>query len=81
MNEIIFFSFLIMFSTVITWGEGKRNPALFPDITEQLALSPDEILLVDDMKSNVTRAQAAGWQTIHYVDMVDFLKMIGKLLE
>ena len=62
-------------------GEGKRNQALFPDIAEQLALSPNEILLVDDIKSNVTRAQAAGWQTIHYVDKVDFLETIDKLLE
>ena len=61
-------------------GEGKRNPALFADITEQLALSPNEILLVDDMKSNVTRAQAAGWQIIHYVDKMDFLQKIDKLL-
>ena len=62
-------------------GEGKRNQALFPDIAEQLTLSPNEILLVDDIKSNVTRAQAAGWQTIHYVDKVDFLETIDKLLE
>jgi HAD superfamily hydrolase (TIGR01509 family) len=62
-------------------GEGKHNPALFPDITEQLALSPDEILLVDDMKSNVTRARTAGWQTIHCVNEVDFLEKINKLLE
>jgi putative hydrolase of the HAD superfamily len=62
-------------------GEGKRNPALFPEISEQLALSPDEILLVDDMKSNVTRAQAEGWQTIHYVDKENFLEMADKLLE
>ena len=62
-------------------GEGKRNPALFADITKQLALSPSEILLVDDMKSNVTHAQAAGWQTIHYVDKVDFLQKIDRLLE
>lgn len=62
-------------------GEGKRNPALFADITEQLELSPNEILLVDDMKSNVTRARAAGWQIIHYMDKVDFLQKIDKLLE
>jgi len=61
-------------------GKGKRDPDLFADITEQLALSPNEILLVDDMKSNVERAQAAGWQTIHYVDKAGFLGMIDKIL-
>jgi len=53
---------------------------LFPDIAEQLALKPNEILLVDDMMSNTTRAQDAGWQTIHYVDKESFLEMIDKLL-
>jgi hypothetical protein len=33
------------------------------------------------MKSNVTRAQAEGWQTIHYVDKENFLEMADKLLE
>ena len=61
-------------------GKGKRDPGLFNDIAEQLALSPNEILLVDDMKSNLTRAQDAGWQTIHYVDKEGFLEMIDRLI-
>ena len=61
-------------------GEGKRNPGLFPDIAEQLVLPPSEILLVDDMKSNIERAQAAGWQGIHYVDKAGFLEMIDSLI-
>ena len=61
-------------------GKGKRDPGLFDDITEQLALAPAEILLVDDIKNNVERAQAAGWQTIHYVDKASFREMIEKLL-
>jgi putative hydrolase of the HAD superfamily len=61
-------------------GKSKRDPGLFHDITEQLALSPNEILLVDDMKSNVTRAQAAGWKTIHYVDKASLLNNFEKLL-
>ena len=60
-------------------GKGKRDPDLFPDITAQLALSPNEILLVDDIKSNVERAQAAGWQAIHYMDKASFLGMIDEL--
>ena len=61
-------------------GKGKRDPGLFDDITRQLELSPGEILFVDDMKGNVTRAQAAGWKTIHYVDKASFLEMLEKLL-
>ncbi|MBT8116246.1 MAG: HAD family phosphatase [Gammaproteobacteria bacterium] len=61
-------------------GEGKRNPELFPAITAKLALEPAEILLVDDIRNNVERAQAAGWQAIYYVDKVSFLETIEQLL-
>jgi putative hydrolase of the HAD superfamily len=61
-------------------GEGKRDPGLFYDISERLALAPAEILFVDDIQNNVKRAQAAGWQAIHYVNKVSFLQMIEKLL-
>jgi putative hydrolase of the HAD superfamily len=61
-------------------GKGKRDPGLFYELSEQLALSPNEIVLVDDMKSNVERAQAAGWQAIHYVDKEDFMVRINTLL-
>ena len=61
-------------------GKGKRDPGLFYDIAERLALEPAEILFVDDIKSNIERAQAAGWQTIHYVDKDSFMKTIAKLM-
>ncbi len=61
-------------------GKGKRDPSLFKDISEKLGLSPGEILLVDDMKSNVERAQAAGWAAISYVDKARFLEAIGRIL-
>lgn len=61
-------------------GKGKRDPSLFHDIAEQLGLAPGDILFVDDMKSNVERAQAAGWQAIHYVDKRSFLEAVEKLL-
>ena len=75
-----FFEFFNVFNSY-HMGKGKRNPGLFYDLTEQLALSPNEILLVDDIKSNVMRAQAAGWQAIHYVDKASFLVKINELLE
>jgi len=61
-------------------GKGKRDPTLFFDIAGQLALPPAGILFVDDLQSNVERAQAAGWQAIHYVDRVSFEEGIGELL-
>jgi putative hydrolase of the HAD superfamily len=62
-------------------GKGKRDPGLFYDIAEQLQLPPAGILLVDDMKSNVERAQAAGWQAIHYVDRASFEEIIERLCQ
>jgi len=61
-------------------GKGKRDPSLFHEIAEQLALSPGEILFVDDMQSNVIRAQSAGWQTIRYQDKTTFLKETARLI-
>jgi len=63
-----------------TMGKGKRDPSLFNDIADQLALSPAEILFVDDIENNVKRARAAGWKTIHYVDKTSLLLMMDKLL-
>lgn len=60
-------------------GKGKRDPTLFDDIAGRLALSPAEILFVDDLMSNVERAQAAGWQAIHYADRSSFDQVIGRL--
>jgi putative hydrolase of the HAD superfamily len=61
-------------------GKGKRDPSLFFDIADQLALAPAEILFLDDMKSNTTRAQDAGWQTIFYVDKESCLAKVDELL-
>ena len=61
-------------------GKGKRDPDLFSDISERLALSPAEILFIDDIENNVIRAQAAGWQSIHYVDKATLLEKLHGLL-
>ena len=75
-----FFEFFDHIFNSYHMGKGKRDPGLFHDITKQLALSPNEILLVDDMKSNATRAQEAGWKAIHYVDKASLLEKFEKLL-
>jgi putative hydrolase of the HAD superfamily len=62
-------------------GKGKRDPTLFDDLAEQLALPPAGILLVDDLRSNVERAQAAGWQAVLYVDKTSFEEISAMLPE
>jgi putative hydrolase of the HAD superfamily len=59
-------------------GKGKRVPTLFHDIPARLALAPGEILFVDVLRSNVERAQAAGWQAIHYTERAAFEELIGE---
>ncbi|HFD80340.1 MAG TPA: HAD family phosphatase [Gammaproteobacteria bacterium] len=61
-------------------GKGKRDPTLFHDIGRRLALAPGEILFVDDLRSNVERARAAGWNAIHYRDRASFEEQIEQLL-
>ena len=61
-------------------GKGKRDPTLFHDIAERLALAPDRILFVDDLQSNVERARDAGWKTIQYMDRASFEEAIELLL-
>ncbi len=61
-------------------GKGKRDPSLFPEIADRLGLSAQEILFVDDMRSNVTRAQEAGWRAIRYRDKAGFLDELAGYL-
>lgn len=75
-----FFSYFDHVFNSYHMGKGKRDPKLFRDIAARLALQPAEILFVDDAENNIKRAQAAGWQTIHYVDRTDFLSRVDKLL-
>jgi len=60
-------------------GKGKRDPALFHDISERLGVAPAEILFVDDLMSNIERAQAAGWQAVFSADRDSFEAVIGKI--
>lgn len=60
-------------------GKGKRDPGLFDEVADLLALDPAEILFIDDMKSNVDRARAAGWQAVHYIDKESCLQKIDNI--
>ncbi|MEJ2142186.1 MAG: HAD family phosphatase, partial [Gammaproteobacteria bacterium] len=57
-------------------GKGKREPALFTEVTRQLGVSPGQILFIDDSESNIQRAHEAGWQTLHFVSKDQFLEDI-----
>ena len=61
-------------------GKGKRDPSLFTDVAADLALTPSQILFVDDNEHNVDRARTAGLHAIHYRDRAAFLDELDRWL-
>ena len=47
----------------------QRDPGLFGEIAQRLALAPGEILFVDDIQNNIERARAAGGNAVVGVDL------------
>lgn len=66
------------FYTVDELGLHKESPEAFKLIAKDLGKKPEEILFIDDTLANVQAAQAAGYQTIHFVDNKEIFKTLGK---
>jgi putative hydrolase of the HAD superfamily len=47
-------------------GVIKPEPEMYKIATEQAGCSPDQILLVDDTRANLTGADKAGWHVIWF---------------
>jgi putative hydrolase of the HAD superfamily len=50
-------------------GHRKPEPAIYELTTSMLGVPASEILYLDDFAANVEGAKAAGWRTIHVVDV------------
>ena len=61
-------------------GRGKRDPATFRQVADDLGLEPAAVLLIDDDAGNVERARAAGWCAIQYLEAADFKAALERLL-
>lgn len=61
-------------------GMGKRNPAVFREVAQNLKVSPEQILFVDDSPGNIERANTAGLQTILFIDRDQFEKALQEKL-
>ena len=61
-------------------GKGKQEPTLFLDIAARLGLESAEILLIDDDRGNVERAQECGYQVVQYINQQQFLTELEKVL-
>ena len=61
-------------------GHRKPEPAIYELTTRMLGVEADEILYLDDFAANVEGAKAAGWQTIHVVDIESALHNLDAIL-
>lgn len=46
-------------------GVKKPEPAFFTSVSSRVGLRADELLLIDDSRSNVDAARNAGWRVVH----------------
>lgn len=62
-------------------GRSKRQEETFRWVTEQLGVSPGEILFIDDNPSHIERAERAGLRTFLFTTPEDFKRSLLKLLD
>ena len=61
--------------------KSKRDASVFGDVCATLGVKTGETLFVDDNINHIKRAQGQGLQTIHFVDIDDYNKQMGKLMQ
>ncbi len=59
-------------------GRSKRDANTFNHVCQELDISPEECLFLDDSSSNIKRAREAGLHCIQYTDRNDFLQELAK---
>ena len=61
-------------------GVAKPDEAFFNMVSDELAVEPDEMLLIDDNQDNIEAADACSWQ-VHWFDGEDYDGLEAKLQE
>ena len=56
---------------------GRRDPAVYRQVTELLAVSPGQISFADDSAGNVEAALACGWNPVRYRSPGDLGALTG----
>ncbi len=54
-------------------GKGKKDPAVFLEVSATLGMQPSELVFVDDNPGNVERARSKGLNGIVFTDEASFL--------
>ena len=67
---------------VLSWEAGSAKPQhrIFEVLIETLAMSPSEILLIDDVAANITAAGELGLQGLLFTDAETLRKDLSSLL-
>jgi putative hydrolase of the HAD superfamily len=55
-------------------GKSKQDSTIFDDIAEELQVTPEQILFIDDSSGNIERARKKGLQTVLFKDKESFMK-------
>ena len=59
----------------------KPDPAVFPAITAQLDVQPDEVAFIDDRQECVDAASAYGWLSHLWVNDADSLSWLISIVD
>lgn len=61
-------------------GYAKPEPEAYQAVTEQLGVTPEECIFIDDIKRYCDGAEALGMRTICYTDFTSFKQQFVQLL-
>ena len=61
-------------------GKGKRDPSVFDDVVNKLAIRPEQALFIDDAEGNIERAANRGLKVIRYTDRESFKQQLDEAL-
>jgi epoxide hydrolase-like predicted phosphatase len=73
-----------LFDAVVISGEAglrKPDPAIYALASERLALPPEQIVFIDDLRPNVQAAAAAGMVGVQHVDLETTVSELEILFE
>lgn len=67
---------------VISGDEGVRKPEapIYEIAAERMAMAPDQLVFVDDLRGNLKPARALGMATVHHTDAAASIAQLEELL-
>lgn len=62
-------------------GFSKKDPKAYEYISDQIGITPDEVIFVDDSEPNIEAAKQAKMNVFLYKDFRDLREKVAKILE